>query len=103
MHLMPRSCDSLSEVEQRHGDPAQSLHAAALLPLLLRSSGRRQRAGVQRHRQLRLSGQLVDLHRETHPAGGVVINPLSSTGVCKRVSGDVRTSGPRPPGGTGTC
>lgn len=62
------SRDSLSEVEERHGDPAQSLDAAALLPLLLGSSGGRQRAGVQRHRQLRLSGQLVDLHRETHPA-----------------------------------
>ena len=61
------SCDSLSEVEQRHGDPAQSLDAAALLPLLV-GSGRRQTAGVQRHRQLRLSGQLVDLHRETNPA-----------------------------------
>lgn len=62
------SCDSLSEVEEWHGDPAQSLDAAALLPLLLGSSGGRQRAGVQSHRQLRLSGQLVDLHWETDPA-----------------------------------
>lgn len=63
------SCDSLSEVEERHGDPAQSLDAATLLPLLLRSSRRRQGAGIQGDGQLRLSGQLVDLHRETHPAG----------------------------------
>lgn len=64
------SCDSLSEVEERHGDPAQSLDAATLLPLLLRSSRRRQGAGIQGDGQLRLSRQLVDLHRETHPAGG---------------------------------
>lgn len=62
--------DSLSEVEERHGDPAQGLDAAALLPLVLSSSGGQQTAGVQHHRQLRLSGQLVDLHRKTHPAGG---------------------------------
>lgn len=44
------SCDSLSEVEERHGDPAQRLDAAPLLPLLLSSSGGWQRAGVQHHR-----------------------------------------------------
>lgn len=65
------SCDSLSEVEERHGDPAQRLDAAPLLPLLLGPSGGRQRASVQHHRQLRLSGQLVDLHGETHPAGNM--------------------------------
>lgn len=63
--------DSLSEVEEWHGDPAQSLDAASLLPLVLSSSGGGQTAGVQRHGQLGLSGQLVDLHWETHPAGRV--------------------------------
>lgn len=62
--------DSLSEVEKRHGDPAQSLDAATLLPLVLSSSRGGQTAGVQCHHQLGLSGQLVDLHGETHPAGG---------------------------------
>lgn len=61
------SCDSLPEVEERHGDPAQSLNAAPLLPLLFGSSRRGQTAGIQSDGQLRLSRELVDLHRETHP------------------------------------
>lgn len=61
------SCDSLPEVEERHGDPAQSLYTAPLLPLLFGSSRGGQAAGIQGDGQLRLSRELVDLHRETHP------------------------------------
>lgn len=92
---------SLSEVEERHGDPAQSLNAAPLLPLVLGSCGRRQAAGVQRHCQLGLPGQLVDLHRETHPVG----EPWQPVRSCRaeQVSCVKPTSGPTPPGGTGIC